>query len=94
MEAQLAKERVELLSEAFKSFDTDGDGSIGVDELKLGLERVFKDFIITNEQAKNLLNSFDESKDGAIQLDEFQGPEAIKLRCNDSVSLVCYILEF
>lgn len=80
MEAQLAKERVEALSEAFKSFDTDGDGSIGVDELKLGLQRVFKDFSITNEQAQNLISSFDKSEDGALQLDEFQGPEAIKLR--------------
>lgn len=41
---------------------------------------MFKNLSVTEEQAKKLMAAFDESGDGAIQLSEFKGAEAIKLK--------------
>ena len=79
MEAQLAKDRVETLSSAFESFDLDGDGSINVEELKIGLERAFKDFVITTEQAQKLMISFDKSKNCIIHLVPRNGDKVITI---------------
>ena len=80
MEAALAKDRVKALNIAFESFDTNRDGSISVEELKVGLENAFKGLVITPEQASKLMIAFDESNDGAIQFNEFKGVEAFKQR--------------
>ncbi len=76
----MAQDRVKALTIAFESFDTNRDGSISAEELKMGLEKAFKGLVITPEQASKLMIAFDESNDGAIQFNEFKGAEAFKLR--------------
>lgn len=80
MEAALAQDRVKTVTEAFESFDTNRDGSISVEELQQGLQKAFKNLVITDAQAKKLMIAFDNSGDGAIQLEEFKGIDAFKLR--------------
>jgi len=78
LEAVVQKERLAAVSEAFSDFDTNNDGSISVEELRIGLVKVLKDESVSEDLAKKLMAAFDESGDGAIQLNEFKGVEAFK----------------
>ena len=78
LELVVQKERLAAVSEAFSDFDTNNDGSISVEELRIGLVKVLKDVSVSEDLAKKLLAAFDESGDGAIQLNEFKGVEAFK----------------
>mmetsp|Transcript_8159 Transcript_8159/g.12133 ORF Transcript_8159/g.12133 Transcript_8159/m.12133 type:complete len:415 (-) Transcript_8159:441-1685(-) len=72
--ANLEAERVQALADAaekaFKEFDTNQDGEISLDELKAGLEKKFQTEL-SESRIRALMNAFDDSGDGALQLDEF-----------------------
>ena len=53
MEQVQAEERSKKLEEIFKSFDTNQDGEISVEELRTGLNTMFKDLALTDERAEN-----------------------------------------
>ena len=66
------------LAEAFKTLDTDDDGSISLAELRAGLVVQLKS-AITEEQAAKILQRFDLDGDGSIQINEFRGIDAFRL---------------
>lgn len=65
------------LADAFKSFDTDSDGSISLEELKTGLAFQLQS-AISEQQATKIMQRFDTDGDGSIQLSEFKGVEAFR----------------
>lgn len=77
LEAEVQQERFATVVEAFQAFDTNKDGSISVEELREGLSKTSQ---VTDELAKKLMEAFDESGDGAIQIGEFKGVEALKMK--------------
>ena len=85
MEQVQAEERAKKLEEIFKSFDTNQDGEISVDELRVGLNTMFKDLALTDERAEKLLRAFDDSGDGALQLEEFTTIDAFRMKLDDLV---------
>ena len=85
MEQIQAEERAKKLEEIFKSFDTNQDGEISVDELRMGLNTMFKDLALTDERAEKLLRAFDDSGDGALQLEEFTTIEAFRMKLDELI---------
>lgn len=77
LEAEVRQERIATVVEAFQTFDTNKDGSISLEELREGLSKTSQ---VTDELAKKLMEAFDESGDGAIQINEFKGVEAFKMK--------------
>jgi hypothetical protein len=65
-------EAVKIAKRNFKSFDTNHDGIITLDELMAGLEKTFK-MDVPEARAHELMERFDSSGDGALQLEEFVG---------------------
>jgi hypothetical protein len=57
------------LEGAYSFFDTDGSGSIDLEEFERGLSKV--DLGLSRAQIVDLMNSIDQDKDGRIELDEF-----------------------
>jgi hypothetical protein len=55
---------------AFRQFDTDNDGNVGIAELKAGLEKVLKTEL-SEIRVKKIMEAFDATGDGALQIDEF-----------------------
>ena len=53
----------------FMQFDTNNDGDVSLAELKTGLEEKLS-LRLTQRQARNVMDLFDDSKDGALQEDE------------------------
>ena len=64
---------------AFRKFDTNKDGMISVAELKAGLETVLKTEL-NEKRVQQLMNDFDTSGDGSLQLDEFVGVDKFRNR--------------
>ena len=62
----------------YKSFDTDGDGSVSKSELKEGLKKLGR-LNITDEQVNNLLKNVDEDGNGTLDFDEFKQLMSIQL---------------
>ena len=85
MEQIQAKERAEKLEQIFQSFDTNKDGEISVEELRQGLNTMFKDLALTDERAEKLLKAFDDSGDGALQLEEFTTIDAFRMKLDDLI---------
>ena len=48
-----------------------------MEELKVGLALKAKDLQMSDKQAQKLLKMFDDSGDGALQIDEFKGVEYV-----------------
>lgn len=69
LEAEQAKERANVARLAFEKFDYNSDGKISVDELKAGLEASMKTEI-SQERVQKLMDKFDVSGDGYLQLEE------------------------
>jgi hypothetical protein len=75
MAAKLRAEAASLEAEKaarknFKKFDTNQDGEITLEELKAGLEKTFK-MDVSEARVQELMETFDISRDGALQLDEY-----------------------
>jgi len=95
MAAQLRKEAAELEKEqawersqaagmAFDKFDTNQDGQLSLDELKVALEKTFK-LEVPEDRVQRLMNDFDTSGDGKLQKDEFVGIEQFRNRLESMV---------
>jgi len=87
LEAEQKEVDAENLAKLFRSFDSNNDGIISVQELQEGLSAALapaskSGFTVTSEQAARVLAAFDLSGDGALQLSEFPplGVEAFRSR--------------
>uniref|UniRef100_A0A7S4ANG9 EF-hand domain-containing protein n=1 Tax=Pseudo-nitzschia australis TaxID=44445 RepID=A0A7S4ANG9_9STRA len=69
LEAQQAEERASIAKLAFDKFDNNSDGKISTEELKAGLEASLKTEI-SQERVQKLMDKFDVSGDGYLQLEE------------------------
>jgi hypothetical protein len=69
LEAERAQELANAASVAFEKFDVDNDGVITLEELKRGLEKTLKTELST-ERVKMIMDEFDVSGDGKLQIDE------------------------
>jgi Skp family chaperone for outer membrane proteins len=71
-EAALEAERslAAIAEAAFRKFDTNQDGAISLVELKAGLKKTFK-MQLPDKRVQQLIEGFDASGDGKLQLDEF-----------------------
>lgn len=70
LEAEKAKQLAEAAEKAFQKFDVNSDGEVSLTELREGLEKELKTEI-SERRAKELMDVFDTSGDGALQVDEF-----------------------
>jgi len=69
LEAEQATQRANVARIAFEKFDDDSDGNISLKELKSGLEASLKTEI-SEARIQKLMNKFDMSGDGYLQLEE------------------------
>merc|ERR1711991_1124475 len=65
----LTQDQVEEIKEAFDLFDTDGSGSIDVNELKVAMKALGMD--AKSDEIRKLINDIDSDGDGTIDFDEF-----------------------
>ena len=65
----LSSRKIKELRTAFSYFDSNGDGSITVEELKTAVEKV--DLAIDSDQLHEMIHSIDKNKDGKIEFEEF-----------------------
>lgn len=79
LEAEQSKAVAEAAERAFKKFDLNQDGNVSVQELKKGLEKEFKQEL-PEKRVQQLMDAFDKSGDGALQLDEFVGVDQFRNR--------------
>lgn len=70
---------VNKIAQIFNTFDTNQDGKISVSELRDGLSRMLS-ASINDEQARKIMQQFDTSGDGALQLDEFQTVDSFRVK--------------
>lgn len=84
LEAQKAQQVADATERAFKKFDTNQDGMVTIEELKSGLEKVLKTEL-KEERVKKLMQEFDKSGDGTLQLSEFVGVEQFRNRLESLV---------
>jgi hypothetical protein len=77
LEAEKAQKLADAAEKAFRSFDTNKDGEISVEELKAGLEKTLK-VELSDKRVAELMREFDASGDGALQLDEFVGVDLFR----------------
>ena len=59
--------RAQKIKEMFREFDSDGSGSISVEEAKVMLRQLN----IPDEEVETLVTLHDTNKDGQLQYDEF-----------------------
>eukprot|EP01035_Chromulina_nebulosa_P018939 gene18939-24746_t len=77
LEAEQQEAVSKAISDIFKRFDRNQDGSISVDELRSGLESELR-LSVSDELVNKLLKSFDASGDGLLQLNEFRSIEEFR----------------
>jgi hypothetical protein len=77
LEADRQKELAQAAENAFRKFDTNEDGEISFDELKAGLEKALK-IELPEMRVKQLLDNFDTSGDGSLQINEFVSVEMFR----------------
>ncbi|CAJ1942670.1 unnamed protein product [Cylindrotheca closterium] len=79
--SELATEQAQKVSDAamkvFAKFDTNKDGTISAEELKMGLEKTTKTSI-SKDTAEKLLQQLDTNGDGVLQKEEFQPVDRLK----------------
>lgn len=74
----------ETVKEAFKSFDTNGDGTISKQEAKVGVESLDKHW--TDEQVEEAMKKADRDGDGKVNIKEFVRL-LLEIRCSDVSAL-------
>merc|ERR1712113_6412 len=79
LEAEKAKELADAAEKAFRKFDTNQDGEVSVAELKVGLTNMLK-AELSDVRVQQLMDEFDSSGDGVLQLDEFVPPDQFRNR--------------
>ena len=79
LERKQARDRAEATGRAFDRFDTDQDGELSLDELKVALEKTYK-LEVPADQVERLMDAFDTNGDGRLQKDEFVGIEQFRNR--------------
>lgn len=79
LEAEKQQKLADVAEKAFRAFDQDSDGAISVQELKAGLEKTLK-VELSDKRVEELMKEFDNSGDGALQLDEFVGVDQFRNR--------------
>lgn len=79
LEAEKAQEVADATERAFQKFDVNKDGEISFEELKDGLEKVLKTEL-EEKRVKKLMDEFDTSGDGALQMDEFVSVDRFRSR--------------
>lgn len=77
LEVEQSQAKATAVEKAFREFDVNQDGSVNIEELKAGLEKVFKREL-PEKSVQQLMTNFDKSGDGALQLDEFVGVEQFR----------------
>jgi len=75
--AEQAQKVTEIAMKAFAQFDLNNDGTISVDELKMGLEKATK-HEIPQDRIEKLLQQYDANSDGVLQMEEFAPVERLK----------------
>ncbi|CAF2556570.1 unnamed protein product [Rotaria sp. Silwood2] len=61
----------EDLKKEFRLFDTNNDGFIDKDELKLVLKKILPKFKLPDDEIKRMISNVDKNKDGKIDYNEF-----------------------
>lgn len=77
MAAKQAQKVSDAAMKTFAKFDLNHDGTISVDELKVGLEKATKHEIPQNRIEK-LLNKLDANSDGVLQQEEFASVDRLQ----------------
>jgi Chloroplast import apparatus Tic20-like/EF-hand domain pair len=77
LEAEQAEVQARAVASSFAKFDLNQDGQITMAELKEGLESILKTEL-SEKRVQKLLENFDTSGDGALQLDEFVTVEQLR----------------
>jgi len=63
--------KTERIQRAFEIFDTDGNGSLSIAELKAVLTRPGGGHALTDKEVAAIIAEFDANGDGELQIDEF-----------------------
>lgn len=79
LEAQRSQAMADAAERAFRKFDTNQDGQVSLDELKAGLEKVFK-MELTEKRVAQLMENFNKTGDGTLKIDEFVSLEQFRNR--------------
>jgi hypothetical protein len=79
MEAVKAQELADAAERAFRKFDTNQDGVVTLTELKAGLEKSLK-MELPENRVKQLLEHFDKTGDGQLQVQDFAPVEQFRNR--------------
>lgn len=79
LEAGRQEEIATAAQRAFEKFDVNKDGEISLLELKAGLEKELK-LELSEKRVQQLMDDFDKSGDGVLQLDEFVGVSQFRNR--------------
>ena len=77
LEAEQSQAKAAAAERAFQQFDSNRDGEISLLELKEGLEKELKE-ALSERRVRQLMESFDKSGDGALQLNEFVGVDKFR----------------
>jgi hypothetical protein len=74
------------VEDLFQRFDLNNDGSISLDELRIGLMSEFQDQI-SEEQVARLMKEFDTSGDGKLQINEFKSMEEFRRKLEAIINM-------
>jgi hypothetical protein len=85
LESVQRAERAKAIENIFRQFDTNQDGEISVEELREGLNTIFNDKALSSKEAQKLLNAFDDSGDGALQLEEFKSINEFRMKLDELI---------